>query len=111
MSVNSVSLTPEEAKELCYVFEAGYRDINEQGAYLLRAEILPIEPRIVATLRRPLIELSDEEAGTLLVVLERGHQRKRAFIDNLQYRGRAPLEQLKRKLRSVAGLEETQGTA
>jgi hypothetical protein len=106
MSTTSLELTEQEAKALCYVFEAGYREVREQGAFMLRSEIAPLEKRIVATLNRPSLELSDAEAGTLLVVVERGHARKRQFIDNLQVQGRAPLEQLKRKLRRVAGLSQ-----
>lgn len=106
MTMRSVDLTEAEARQLCYVFEAGFRDVRDQGAYMLRSEILPLERRVVATLRRRRLELSDEEAGTLLVVVERGHQCKSRFIDNLQYQGRGPLEQLKRKLREAAGLLE-----
>lgn len=106
MIKTSVELTEEEAKALWYVFEAGYREVREQGAFMLRSEIVPLEKRIMAALRFPRIDLSDEEAGTLLVVVERGHARKQAFIDNMQYRGRAPLEAVKRKLRRAAGLAD-----
>jgi hypothetical protein len=104
MSENTIRLSADEVKQLCYVFEAGYRDIREQGAFQLRAEILPLEPRIMATLREPVLELSDEEAGTILVVVERGQNVKRRFIEDAHYPGRIPLLRLKQKLREAAGL-------
>jgi hypothetical protein len=104
MSASAVKLMPDEAKQLCYVFEAGYRQIREQGAFQLRAEVLPLEPRVMATLRHPVLELSDEEAGTILIVIERGQYAKRAFIEDRRYPGRIPLLRLKQKLREAAGL-------
>lgn len=104
MSTTTVKLRPDEVKQLCYVFEAGYRQIREQGAFEMRAEILPLEPKVMAALRDPVLHLSDEEAGTLLVVIERGQYAKRAFIEDARYPGRIPLLALKQKLREAAGL-------